>query len=120
MKRHLKPQRGAGPWGEPHKHTRSPLPATLVRTLCQKSTNSQPNSGRRVLWKEVKGEAEAKAGGTACLLGIACRRVEGGGWRSLKLTGEKVSASENNISRGVQSPPLGFLIYGLFTLAPAP
>lgn len=81
MKRHLKHQHGAGPWVEPHKHTRSPLPATLVHTLCQKSTNSQPNSGRRVLWKEVKGEAEAKAGAQLAYLALPAEgwRVEGGG-----------------------------------------
>lgn len=63
----------------PQSHPSSPRPPTLLCTRAPCVSTKQPNSGRRVPWKEVKGEAEAKEGAPACLLGIPCKGVEGEG-----------------------------------------
>lgn len=104
----------------PQSHACSPRAPTLLCTHAPCVSTKQPNSGRRVPWKEVKGEAEAKEGAPACLLGIPCKEVEGGGGEEPEAHwGKGLSFREQHFP-GVQPPPLGFLIYGLFTLAPAP
>lgn len=61
-----------------------------------------------------------KLGGAACLLGIPCKEVEGGRVEEPEAHWGKGLSFWEQRFLGAQPSPLGFLIYGLFTLAPAP
>lgn len=69
------------------------------------SFNHQPSLAEGVLWKGVKGEAEAKAEGPSL---PAAHSLQRGGGRSQKLTGGEVAASGNNTSQGRGLPCQGF------------